>query len=260
MQIVAIIGDPIRQAQSPAVFGAYFKKHGIEAVMVPLQVSSADFTSVLDGLRRIGNFKGLVVTIPHKMRACQIAGLRGPMARATGTANVLVPTADKQWSAEMFDGIGLITALHKRGIDISGMRVLLVGAGGAGSAIGVALEQLGRVGSISIAEQDRARAAALAARLRNARVIDLQPGSLEPESYQLIINASPVGMRSDEMPFDPCRCAPGSIVCDAVMDPPKTKFLSRAEENGCTIVQGIEMLKGQVEPLVDFLGLAGPRA
>ncbi len=258
MQIVAIIGDPIRQAQSPAVFGSYFNKHRIEAVMVPLHVTAAEFERVLDGLRRIRNFAGLVVTIPHKMRACQIAEVRGPMARATGTANVLAPIGDNQWSAEMFDGIGLLTALNRRQIDITGLEVLLIGAGGAGTAIAVALEQRGRVGRISIVETEPTRAGTLAARLQAARVIGATADPLDLAAYQLIINATPVGMRSTEVPLDASACAAGTIVCDAVMDPPKTHFLSQAERNGCIIVAGLEMLKGQVEPLARFLGLAAP--
>ncbi len=258
MQIVAIIGDPIRQARSPAVFGSYFNKHRIEAVMVPLHVTAAEFDRVLSGLRRIRNFGGLVVTIPHKMRACQIADICGPMAQATGTANALVPIGDNQWSAEMFDGIGLLTALDKRQIAIAGLEVLLLGAGGAGTAIAVALEQRGRVGRISIVETDQTRAETLAAKLSSARVIAAPGAPVDLAAYQLIINASPVGMRSSELPLELIGCTAGTIVCDAIMDPPKTAFLRQAEKKGCVIVEGLQMLKGQVEPLARFLGLAAP--
>ena len=78
----------------------------------------------------------------------------------------------------------------------------------------------------------------------------------DPAGYQLVINASPVGMRSSDMVFDGFRCEPGTIVCDAVMEPPTTRFLQRAEENGCTIVTGLEMLHGQMEPLAAFMGVA----
>jgi shikimate dehydrogenase len=258
MQIVAIIGDPIRQAQSPAVFGSYFNKHRIEAVMVPLQVTASEFERVLNGLRGIRNFAGLVVTIPHKMQACQIADVRGPMARATGTANVLAPIGDNQWSAEMFDGIGLLTALDSRQIEITGLDVLLIGAGGAGTAVAVALEQHGRVGRISIVETDPTRADTLATKLSDARVITTQGAPIELSAYQLIINTSPVGMRSNETPLALSGCAAGTIVCDAVMDPPRTEFLRQAQRKGCVIVAGLEMLQGQVEPLARYLGLAAP--
>lgn len=250
MQILAIIGDPIKQAQSPLAFGAYFKKHDIEAEMVPLHVTAPDFPKVLSGLRAIRNFAGIVVTIPHKPLAYKIAHFRGPMAAATGTANVLVPTGSDQWTAEMFDGIGLITALKTRKIDTSGFRVLVIGAGGAGTAIAVALEQLGQVASISIVEPDQVRATKLAAKLQNSEI-----AKPYPKNYQMVVNASPVGMRSDKVPLDVSLCSPETIVCDAVMDPAKTRLLHDAEKAGCTIVKGLEMLHGQIEHLVRFLGL-----
>lgn len=250
MKLLAIIGNPIEQVRSPAVFADYCRIHDIAAVMVPLKVSQANFAQVLKGLRLVENFAGAVVTIPHKTLACQIASSRGPMAKATGTANVLAPIGDNQWSAEMYDGIGLINALQKKKIDVTGLDVLLFGAGGAGTAIGVALERLGRVASIGIVDPDFDKASALAARLDTGAVV-----APEPEHYQMIVNASPVGMRSEQAPFDAGRCQPGTIVCDAVMDPDLTSLLRQAEKNGCRIVKGLEMLHGQLEALVAFLKL-----
>jgi shikimate dehydrogenase len=250
MQILAIIGDPIIQAKSPATFGSYFQANCIDAVMVPLHVNADSFTTALKGLRQVQNFSGAVITIPHKVLAFEIAARHGPMAEATGTANVLVPIGKEEWGAEMFDGIGLLTALQKRGIEVAGLDVLLIGAGGAGTAIAVALEKLGKAASISIADPDLGRAATLAAKLEHGEI-----APPDPAGYQVIVNASPVGMRTDEVPFEASRCSPGTIVCDAIMDPPKTRLLQEAEANGCVIVEGLEMLQGQVEPLAHFMGL-----
>ncbi|MBT8360035.1 MAG: shikimate dehydrogenase, partial [Deltaproteobacteria bacterium] len=93
-------------------------------------------------------------------------------------------------------------------------------------------------------------AKALSAKLAQAEVVE--PDTSE---YQLIVNASPVGMGSDAMPLDAPRFSPATIVCDAIMHPPKTRFLREAEKQGCIIVEGLEMLHGQVAPLVRFLGL-----
>ena len=87
-------------------------------------------------------------------------------------------------------------------------------------------------------------------KLDNAEIVEPTP-----ETYQLVVNATPIGMGSDEIPIDAGRILPGTIVCDAIMDPPKTRFLRVAEQNGSIIVEGKEMLLGQVEPIVRFLGL-----
>ncbi len=248
--VLAIIGDPVKQVKSPATFKDYFTSHGINAVMVPLHVGEKDFLTVLGGLRAVKNFAGAIVTIPHKYQAYQAACSRGPMALKTGTANVLTPIGEDRWSAEMLDGIGLLNALQKRGIAVRGLRTLLIGAGGAGTAIGVALEQLGQVASISITDPDRTRAENLLAKLQNGGI-----AGPDPAGYQLVINASPIGMGSNESPVDAARIASGTIVCDAIMEPPKTRFLQIAEHRGCTIVEGREMLLGQVEDIVRFFGL-----
>ncbi len=133
--VLGIIGDPITQVKSPATFGEYFRLHGIKAVMVPLHVGLGDFQRVLEGLRGVKNFGGAVITIPYKYKAYNMASEKGPMALATGTANVLVPLGKNQWSAEMLDGVGLIYALRRRSIETKGLRTLIVGAGGAGTAI-----------------------------------------------------------------------------------------------------------------------------
>lgn len=249
-KVFGIIGDPVRQVKSPAIFGDYFRACGIDAVMVPFHVGSSEFQKVLEGLRSVKNFGGAIITIPHKHDAYKVARVRSPMVQKTEMANVLVPVEDDQWSAELFDGVGLINALQKRNITTAGVRALVIGAGGAGTAIAVALQQLGHVMSLGIADIDRQRAEKLVVKLDNAERVEPNP-----ENYQLVVNATPVGMNSDEIPVDTSRISPGTIVCDAIMDPPKTRFLRESEQNGCIIVEGVEMLIGQVEPIARFLGL-----
>jgi shikimate dehydrogenase len=250
--VFGIIGDPIKQVKSPAAFGEYFLLHGINAVMVPLHVGTDNFERVLKGLRGVKNFGGAVITIPYKYEAYNMAFKSGPMALATGTANVLVPLGKNQWSAEMLDGVGLICALRRRSIETTGLRTLIVGAGGAGTAIAMALQQLGQVAFIGISDTDIRRAETLVAKLKNADIV-----ASDPQNFQLVVNASPVGMGSDEIPLEASRCSPGTIVCDAIMHPPKTRLLQEAEQNRCIIVEGLEMLHGQVEPIVRFMGLDG---
>jgi shikimate dehydrogenase len=251
-KVLGIIGDPVTQVKSPVVFREYFRRHGINAVMIPLHVGSGDFCRVLEGLRAVKNFAGAVVTIPYKPDAYNLAHKISPMARDTQMANVLAPIGKDRWAADMLDGVGLINALQKRAIATTGLRTLVIGAGGAGTAIAVALQQLGHVASIDIVETDRRRAEILAAKLENADIVDP-----EPEGYSLIVNASPVGMSSEEIPVNVSRISPGTIVCDAIMEPPQTRFLLEAEKKGCIIVEGKEMLLGQVGPIVRFLGLQG---
>lgn len=248
--VLAIIGDPVSQVKSPKVFGKYFKSYGIHAEMFPLHVHPSDFEIVMTGLRRIKNFAGAIITIPHKSAAYNIAAIKGYNASTTETANVLIPSGTDQWSCEMFDGIGLITAIKNRKLNIEGMKTLVIGAGGAGTAISVALRQTGNVGTIGISDPNQNRAIKLVGKLGNAEIVES-----DTEGYELIVNASPVGMGTQEMPIDLHRLSTGIIVCDAIMHPRKTKLLVEAEKRRCIIIEGIEILQGQLEPLINFLGL-----
>ena len=248
--VLAIIGDPVKQVKSPTVFNGYFQLNGINAEMVPFHVHPEDFEKVLEGLRNIRNFAGAIITIPHKRKAFEIARIKGPYARETNSANVLIPVADDQWACEMFDGMGLIHALQKRKIEIKGLKSLIIGAGGAGSAFAVALRELGKVGLIGIADVNEKTAKELAASLDNAKAV-----AANPDGYQLVVNASPVGMGTKEIPLDPKKLNPGTIVCDAIMHPPTTCLLNEAEKRGCVILKGLEILEGQLEPILETLNL-----
>ena len=250
-QVLAIIGDPISQAKSPQVFADYFQRENIDAVLVPLHVRPPDLRRVIDSLHAIVNFAGLVITIPHKPAACALADDIGPLAAACGAANALVPLGDGRWQADMFDGVGLLKALEQRQVSIAGRKTLVVGAGGAGAAIVAALRTLGGVGPITIADIDSVRARQLAARFPGC-----VSGPADPAGFELVVNASPCGMASDDCPLDSARLSPDAIVCDAIMQPPHTRLLLEArQQHNCTIVAGLEMLQGQVQALVDFFAL-----
>ena len=217
--------------------------------MFPLHVHSADFKTVLTGLRKIKNFAGAIITIPHKNAAYDIATIKGPIAKRTGGANVLIPFGKDQWSCEMFDGIGLIKAIQNQKLKIEGMKTLVIGAGGAGTAIAVALREMGDVGKIGIIDTDKYKADKLVMKLENAEI-----AGANPADYQLIVNATPVGMGTTEIPLDPVNLKSGMIVCDTIMHPMKTRLLKEAEKRGCFIVKGIDMLLGQVDPIINMLG------
>jgi len=248
--VLAIIGDPINQAKSPFVFNNYFQLHCINAEMVPFHVHPEDFETVLNGLRKIRNFAGAIITIPHKRKAFEIAAIKGLHASKTNSANVMVPIEGNLWACDMLDATGLLNALQKRKIEIKGLKTLIIGAGGAGSAIAVALREIANVGQIGLVDINSKTAEQLAAKLENAEVV-----ASNPEGYQLVVNASHVGMGTQEIPLNPSKLNPGTIVCDAIMDPPITRLLDEAKKKGCVIVRGLEILEGQVKPILEALNL-----
>jgi shikimate dehydrogenase len=166
-RLYAIIGDPIAQVGSPKAFTERFAAAGKDAIVIPLHVPVDRFDSVVPGLMGIGNLDGLLVTIPFKARMLPFAKRVGPAAKCIGAVNALRREADGSWTGEMFDGAGFVRAMESKGAALRGRRVLLFGAGGAGSAIAYELAKAG-VAAIAISDPQAERAAALAGTLREA--------------------------------------------------------------------------------------------
>jgi shikimate dehydrogenase len=252
-RIFGIIGDPIAQARSPEVFNALFRQRGVDAVMVPLHVGGAELEPVLQGLRGVRNLGGLVITVPHKPAAAALLRRRSERVAISGVANVLRPVADG-WDGELFDGEGFALGLAARGFGLTGKNCAVVGAGGAGSAIALALAAR-RIAALSLWDIDQGRAAALAQRLAPhcAVPITIRPPGTETD---LAVNATPLGMRPDDpLPFEVSGLGANVLVADAVMKPPLTRLLIAARERGCATQEGRHMLDHQVEAIWKFFGL-----
>ncbi len=258
-RVFGIVGHPIEQVRSPEMFTAEFHRRGADALMVPLHVLPERFDEALAGLLRLENLGGVVFTIPYKGRACALAQELGPQATVAGAINALGRGHEGRWIGEIFDGIGCVEAFRRRGFAFRAKRVALIGAGGAGSAIGVAVAHEGPR-SVRICDIDAERARGLRERMLGIDPrIRVETGSPVVEDIDYLINASPVGMLDDPrlpIPYD--RLPGGLVVLDAVVKPERTRLLALAEASGCTILYGREMMRGQISRMVDFFGYAEP--
>ena len=255
-RLYAIIGDPIAQVRSPEVFTDRFAAAGIGAVLIPAHVPVDRFDTVVPGLMQLGNLDGLLVTIPFKARMVSFASGLGPAAKCIGAVNALRREADGSWTGDMFDGAGFVRAMERKGALIHGRRVLLFGAGGAGSAIAYELAKAG-VAAIAIADPDVGRADALTQTLRDAFPSCDVAGSSNPMGADMIVNASPVGMRmGDELPGDIGPLRADTLVGDVIVSDSPTPLIQHALRTGCTHVTGRDMHSGQVEALIGFFAPA----
>jgi shikimate dehydrogenase len=201
----------------------------------------------------VRNLDGLVFTIPYKQAALSLADSLGPQARGVGAINALARQPDGTWIGDIFDGLGCVEAFRRRGYPIVDQRLTLIGAGGAGSAIGVAMAHEGPR-SIRLFDPDQARAADLAGKIRGVNpAIDVTLGEPLTTGIDILLNASPVGMLSDpRTPVDISAISPGVIVFDAIVKPEPTKLLALAQERGCRTVFGREMMRGQISMMFEF--------
>jgi shikimate dehydrogenase len=255
--LYVILGDPVAQVQAPLIFNDIFRRAQRDAVMVALHVSAANLAATFAGLKHIANLRGISLAIPHKGPMLGLVDEASEMAQVVGATNAVRRNADGRWFADMFDGMGFVNGLAGAGHAIKGRNALLVGAGGGGSAIAAALLQQG-VAQLRIADIDTARVTTFVARLA-AR----WPGrvavaaSADPAGADLVINASPMGLRPDDpLPIDPARLDAGALVADIIMKPPETALLKAATARGHSTHRGILMFAGQIRPYAEFFGFA----
>jgi shikimate dehydrogenase len=251
-RLFGIVGPPIEQVRSPEMFTAEFRRRALDAILVPLHVLPDDFEALLPQLLRLSNLDGVIFTIPYKLRACALADRLGEQARIVGAINAL-GRRPGGWRGDIFDGIGCVEAFRRRGIPLIGRRALLLGAGGAGSAIGVALASE-RPASLRVYDVDATRAEALAARIGGAFPgLTVSAGAPQLDGIDILLNATPSGMLDDARLPIAITSLPGAMtVFDAIVKPETTPLLALAERCGCTTVRGREMMRGQIARIVDF--------
>ncbi|MGP8470930.1 shikimate dehydrogenase family protein [Burkholderia sp. PR2] len=250
-----IVGDPIAQVRSPKGVTAALREAGLDALVVPAHVAPDDLAAFFAGITPMRNVDGVIITVPHKFSAAGFCTSLSDEAAFLGAANTLRRTADGGWHGGMFDGTGFVAALGDAGCDLRGKRALLVGAGGAGSAIGHALVMAG-VASLDVRDNDAARTASLVDRLATLQrgTVRVAAADVAPESFDVIVNASPMGMRADDPPpVDVSRVPATTFVCDVVTKPPLTPFIEAARARGCRTVTGTQMFSRVCDRMVAFL-------
>ena len=247
-RLFGIVGHPIEQVRSPEMFSAEFARRGWDAILVPVHVLPGTFDPVLRALMQVANLDGLVFTIPYKQQACALADELGAQARAVGAINALARRADGRWAGDMFDGAGCVEAFRRRAISFRGRHVTLIGAGGAGSAIGAAIAAEGPA-TLRVFDPDGARVAALASTIsRINAAVAIEREAPDAFATDILLNASPIGMLGDvrtPIPLD-APLPQGLVVFDAIVKPAQTALLAHADASGCVTLRGREMMRGQI--------------
>lgn len=252
-RMYAIVGDPIEQVKSPEAVTREFHRRGLNSVLFPLHLRSADFETALAQILRVPNLDGVVFTVPFKARALAFAQHVGTQAQVMGAINIMARRCDGSWAGDMLDGLGCTAALAQRGHTVRGKSVMLIGLGGAGGAIAAALaaEQPRTLRIHDLDLQRCERVAQAIARLSPQTAVSI--GAPVVEGMDILINATPVGMQGDpRLPLEAKSLPPQLAVLDVVTLPEKTPLLTLAESCGCSIVHGREMMQAQVPKIVDF--------
>ena len=246
MKKLAVIGDPVEHSLSPIIQNAVLKQLGLEKEFVfeKILVHSDELGKFMQDVRK-NNITGLNVTIPHKLAIMKFLDKFSVGARLIGAVNTVVKKGEKLIGHNT-DGIGCLNSLKEKGINIQGKKVVLLGAGGAARAIAFVLAQTD-IQNLTIVNRTPEKTNELAKELiqkTKAKVISAGLENLKEilSNADILINATSVGMNSDETLVTSEQMHKNLVVLDIVYSPLKTKLLQEAEKAGAKIIDGLEML------------------
>jgi shikimate dehydrogenase len=191
--------------------------------------------------------------VPHKFACTEFCDTLSERAEFLGTVNTVRRNAQGQWHGDMFDGLGYVRAMEKNGCDLKNKRALLVGAGGAGSAIAHSLVLAG-VSELAIHDPDEQRRQSLIDRLNSLKLGKVTQGSSDPTGFDVAINATPIGMKeTDPTPIDTTQIHSDMFVGCVITAPAITPLIATARAKGCKTVTGADMFAQVRELMVNFL-------
>ena len=240
-----VIGTPIRHSLSPIIFNAAFGAAGLDWAYLAFDVPEGAAGLALGGMRALG-LDGLSVTMPHKAAVLDGLDELSPDAEALGAVNC-ISRQGAMLRGDNTDGPGFVDSLRvDDGIDVAGLRTVVVGAGGAGRAVARALAAAGAREVVIVNRSVDAAERAVALAGGTARV----GGADDVSGADLVVNATPLGMgvvvttsgEHEPLPVDPERLGAGQVVVDLVYHPHVTPLLAAVRERGLQGINGLGML------------------
>lgn len=249
--LYAVVGSPVLHSVSPAMHNAGFREYGVAATYVALD--PADARDCMTFARRIG-LKGASITLPYKVPLLSEVDDPDALTARVGALNTL-RFVDRRCEATNTDVAGFVEPLARR-FAVRDARVTILGAGGGARAAAVALADAGARLTVSARRREAAEAIATLAG-GDAGAFPPRPGS-----WDVLVNATPVGMTpdADRSPVEAAALRGGSLVYDLVYTPERTRLLREAERTGCRTIGGLEMLVAQAEAQFAWWTGIRPRA
>lgn len=251
--MLGLIGTPVEHSKSPQMYNHCFQKFGLDYAYLAFDIVPEQIERAVNAIRLL-HMRGANVTMPCKAAIIPFLDRITPAARAIGAVNTVV-NDDGVLTGHNTDGLGYTQNLRRNGVEVSGKRIVLLGGGGAGSAICV---QAAMDGAAEIAVFNRrdsfwprveaamqsAREAAPQCRITLNDLDDREALQTAIAQTDILSNATRVGMAplENESNIDPAWFRPELVVTDVVYAPPETRMLREAKAAGCKTCDGLGML------------------
>jgi 3-dehydroquinate dehydratase/shikimate dehydrogenase len=244
--ITGLVGMPVLHSVSPHMHNAAFHARGLNAVYLPFEVRDVESflrRMVTPRTREMDwNLRGLSVTAPHKLEVMKHLDWVDQPALEIGAVNTIV-VENGELHGYNTDAAALLAPLEEKVGPIKGMRVAIIGAGGAARG---ALWGLQRAGAhVTLFARNTVRAATLAAEFATS-CEQLEGASFD--GFEIVINATPLGTRGaseNETPVVARQLRDARLAYDIVYNPPETRFMREARKAGCATLGGLPMLVAQ---------------
>ena len=239
-RVVGVIGHPVRHSLSPVLHNAAFAEAGLDWTYVAFPVEPGQGAAAVDAVRAL-SIEGLSVTMPHKTDVAGALDELTAHASLLGSVNTVTRKGDLL-VGDSTDGYGFLAGLADAGFDPRGRTCAVLGAGGAGRAVVLALAQAG-ASNVLVVNRSRERA---------EQAVSLAPGvavhatAAMVSGADLVVNATPMGMgQSAGVPLDPSLLSSAQFVNDLIYHPFDTELLADARARGATTLNGLPMLVHQ---------------
>lgn len=258
-KLYALIGSPVGHSGSPAMYNYSFEKLGINSAYLAFDVPLEKTKEAVDALRAL-HAGGFNVTMPCKTEVARLVDRLSPAAQLVGACNTVVVEEDGTLTGHITDGIGFVRNLKEHGVEIKKKKIVILGTGGAATAIAVqaALDGVSRIAIFNRKDEFFANGEKTVEKIRHA-VPDIEDVFIEDldntellekviGESDILINATRAGMSPLEniMPVPESCLRPELVVADVVYNPRETLLLRKAKEAGCrAAVGGIGMLLWQ---------------
>ena len=242
----AVIGDPIDHSLSPNIHSAAFREMDLDSSYIAYRIPKGELEEGIEGLKKI-KITGFNITIPHKIEMMKYLDKIDESCSLIGAVNT-VSNNDGVLKGYNTDMDGFLEPFKKKELNVKGTKVLLLGAGGAARAIvaGFAKE---KAKSITIANRTLEKANELAAFSKSigldAIAIKIEDVKDTAKNYDIIVNATSVGLKNESSVISLEGINEKTIVYDIVYMPMNTDFIKKAKDQKAIIIYGYEMLLGQ---------------
>lgn len=239
-----VLGNPVQHSRSPHLMNAVFQRLGLAAAYTWLETE--DPLGLFEEATLDSRWAGFSVTIPHKGALLDRVEL-APEAAAAGALNTLV-RGPEGWRGHNTDGLAVGDLLRARlGTDLTGLKVALLGNGGAARAAAAVLVGLGAEVQVYARHEGRGRAFANDFGITWGGPLATISTSDDPAGPRLILNATSVGMTpaEEKSPVPAEVFGPGRIAYDLVYTPPETLFLRQAQARGAEVISGVDHFLAQ---------------